>query len=378
MILGALIDAGAPADRLKESLGRLGLSGFALDIYATNKNGFRATKVDVQVSDQKTSRRLPEIDALVSESVLPEQIKTRALAVMQKIGEVEAHIHGIPLEQVHLHELGGLDTIVDVVGTLLCLEFLEVSAVISSPLPLGRGFIQGAHGQIPLPAPATLALLEGIPVYGVDLNTELVTPTGAALLRTLAAEFGPIPAMNLLATGYGAGGRDLPIPNILRVLIGERHQHTRQRLESLVMLETNIDDLNPEVYEYVMERLFQGGALDVTLTAIQMKKNRPGTQISVLAPPTMAEELSAILFQETSTLGIRRRYIERLSLPRRIYTVTTPYGEVHVKAAYLDGARIKFAPEYEDCRRLARHTGVSLVTIYRAAEQAAAKLLSSP
>ena len=278
---------------------------------------------------------------------------------------------------MHLHELGGLDTIIDVVGTLLGLELLGVQQVYASPLPLGRGFTRGAHGAIPLPAPATLALLEGVPVVGSDLDIELVTPTGAALLTSLVESFGPIPAMTLESTGYGAGTKDLPIPNIIRLLLGTLDTEANQIIESLMMLETNIDDLNPEIYEYVMARLLEAGALDVTLTPIQMKKNRQGTQLSVLCKPHHTEQMTAILFSETSTLGNRKQLVERYSLPRSVHSIETSYGPVRVKVASLGSQATKISPEYEDCRKLAETNNVPLLEIYKAVESLAHDLLSS-
>jgi uncharacterized protein (TIGR00299 family) protein len=372
MILGALLDAGLPEARLRERLAALRLDDFDLRCYRVNKNGFSATKVDVMVADDVPERHLPDIEAIVLESDLPTTIKDKAIAIFQRLGEVEAEIHGTTLDHVHLHELGGVDTIVDVVGALAGLEVLGVERVVASPLPLGRGFIKGAHGQIPLPAPATVGLLKGVPVVGSDLNVELVTPTGAALLSSLAAEFGPIPAMTLTATGYGAGGRDLPIPNLLRLLVGEQTTPIDTISEVLVMLETNIDDLNPEIYDYVMARLFAANALDVFLSPIQMKKNRPATLLRVLCQPADVEALMKILFTETSTLGVRQQMVTRHCLSRSIQTVETPYGPVRVKVARWDEGGVKAAPEYNDCRRLAEESGVSLREVYRAAEQAAA------
>jgi uncharacterized protein (TIGR00299 family) protein len=327
------------------------------------------------------ARHLPEIEAIITESSLSPAIKERAVAIFRRLGEVEASIHATSLDQVHLHELGGVDTIVDVVGALVGLGALGIERVYVSPLPMGRGFVGGAHGSIPLPAPATLALLaqgspsgEGIPLVGVDLEVELVTPTGAALLSSLATAFGPIPPMTLAAVGYGAGGRDLPIPNVLRLLVGERATPNEAIAETLTLLETNVDDLNPEIYDYVMARLFDAGALDVFLSPIQMKKNRPATLLRVLCQPGDADALMAILFAETSTLGVRRQSVTRHCLTRTTHTVETPYGPVRVKVAYWGEGQVKAAPEYDDCRRLAEASGVPLREVYRAADAAAKAL----
>ncbi len=375
MILGALIDAGLPEITLRERLAALNLDDFELRCRRVDKNGFAATKVDVIVADDAPARCLPDIEAIVTESDLPPAIKERAVSIFRRLGEVEAGIHGVALEQVHLHELGGVDTIVDVVGALAGLDALGIERVIASPLPMGRGFVRGAHGQIPLPAPATLALLKGAPIVGSNLDMELVTPTGAVLLSSLAETFGPIPAMTLTSVGYGAGGRDLPIPNVLRLLLGNQPAPAEGSVETLALLETNIDDLNPEIYDYVMGRLFKSGALDVLLTPIQMKKNRPATQLSVLCRPADVDKLTAILFAETSTLGVRRQMVQRHCLARSIHQVETPYGSVRVKVARWGQDQIKAAPEHEDCRQLDESSGIPLREVYRAAEQSAGELL---
>ncbi len=374
MILGALLDAGLPLATLQERLAALPLRDFALDARRVSKNGFSATKVDVVVRDDAPERHLAEIAAIVEAGDLAPGIKERALAIFRRLAEVEAGIHGTTLDHVHLHELGGVDTIVDVVGCLVGLDALGIERVYASPLPLGRGFIQAAHGQIPLPAPATVALLRGAAIVGSDIEKETVTPTGAALLTALAAGFGPIPAMTLTAVGYGAGGRDLPIPNVVRLLIGDGAAPTHLGVESVVILETNIDDLNPQVYDYVMARLFKAGALDVFLTPIQMKKNRPGTLLRVICRPDDSGPLTDILLAETSTLGVRQQIMARVSLRREVRPVETPYGQVRVKIATLGDGMRRVAPEYDDCRRLAEETGAPLREIARAAERAAESL----
>jgi hypothetical protein len=447
MILGALVDAGLPLETLRERLSALRLADFELRARRVAKNAFAATKVDVVVADDVPERRLADIEAIVMDSDLAPAIKERAVAIFRRMGKAEAHIHGTTMADVHLHELGGVDTIVDVVGALVGLDELGVEQVVVSPIPLGRGVIRGAHGQIPLPAPATVSLLKGAPIVGSPLEMETVTPTGAALLTSLASSFGPIPAMTLEALGYGAGSRDLPIPNVIRLLIGEstpalkhqamhhhphphehghehphdhehdhehphhhdqeehdhehphehphehdhphhhdhehdhEHSHTFQppstvyRLPStspittLSVLETNIDDLNPEIYEYVMGKLFEAGALDVYLAPIQMKKNRPAILLRVLCRPDDVPAMTAILFAETTTLGIREQTVTRHALPRVIEHVDTPYGPVHVKVAELPDGTTKRAPEYEDCRRLAEEHGVPLREVYWAASK---------
>jgi uncharacterized protein (TIGR00299 family) protein len=351
MILGALLDA-----------------GFELEVTRVIKSGFSATKLNVHVKDEVPERNLRDIDAIITSSNLPADIMEKSVAIFHRLGEVEAGIHGTSLDKVHLHELGGVDTIVDVVGVLLGLKTLGIERVHASPVPLSRGVIRGAHGKIPLPAPATVALLKGIPIVGSEIDKELVTPTGAVLLTSLADTWGQIPSMKLESVGYGAGGRDLPIPNILRVLIGECETYEMASFGSLVMLETNIDDMNPEIYNFLMDILFDAGALDVFITPIQMKKNRPAVLLQVLAKPDDASNLRQILFEETTTLGVRQVAIERYALDREIREIETPYGKVRVKVARFRKGRIKIAPEYEDCRKLADLHNIPIREIYQSAE----------
>ena len=365
MILGALLDTGLSIDTLRNLLEALNLSEFTIQAEKVDKNGFSATKVDIRVKKQPPERHLDEIKTVIQNSSLPKSIQTRALLIFERIAETEAAIHNKTIDQVHLHELGGTDTIIDVVGTLLALDHLGISSVYASPVPLGKGFVEGAHGQIPLPSPATIALLKEVPVYGKEIESELVTPTGAALLAELVDGFGPAPPMILENVGYGAGGRDLPIPNLLRVLIGEISQFGKTTLDHLAILETNLDDLNPEIYPYVVESLFEGGALDVTLTPIHMKKNRPGTQIQVLCEPVDVDAMRLILFRETTTLGIKQYFIERYALPRTIREIETPYGKVRVKIAELSPELKKISPEYEDCRKLAIEKGIPITSVYQ-------------
>jgi hypothetical protein len=377
MLLGALVDAGAPLEGLRAGLAALPLAGYELTARRVSKHGIGATQVEVVIHDRATERRLSEILAIVESSGLNTALRQKAQAIFQRIGEVEAGIHGAAVESVHLHELGGLDTIVDVVGVLLGLELLGVEKLVVSPLPLGRGYVQTAHGWLPLPAPATLELLEGLPVTGSEIEKELVTPTGAALLAGLAQGFGPIPPMRLLKTGYGAGRRDLPVPNLLRLLVGEAVEPAASPaypVETLACLECNLDNLNPEIYGYVFERLFAVGALDVWLAPIQMKKNRPGTLLSVLCREGQAAALLDILFRETTTLGARKFPVQRYYLEREFIEVQTEYGPVRVKVARGGGQALQVAPEYEDCRRLAEQTGAPLQAVYRAALRAAGEV----
>jgi len=365
MILGAMVDAGLSIDILKKLLAGLNLNEFDILAKIVDKNGFCATKVDVLVTEQPPERHLKEIKDIIQKSSLPQTVQNRALQIFERIAGAEAAIHNKSVDQVHLHELGGTDTIIDITGALLALEHLEISKIYASPVPMGKGFVKGAHGQIPLPAPATAALLKGIPVYGRDIDAELVTPTGAALLADLVDDFGPAPPMILETIGYGAGGRDLPIPNLLRVLIGEITPAESATLNRLAVLETNLDDLNPEIYPYVIESLFSAGALDVTLSPVQMKKNRPGTQIQVLCEPVEVDAMRSILFQETTTLGIKQIMVDRYALPRTIQEVETPYGKIRVKIAKISPDIKKISPEFEDCRKAAQKHGIPISQIYQ-------------
>jgi uncharacterized protein (TIGR00299 family) protein len=376
MILAAMLDAGLPEKELRRGLASLRLPDYELAIRRVVKNGFSATQVAVDVSKDAPERHLGDLQTLLQDSDLPEEIRVQASAIFQRLAEVEAGIHGTSIEQVHLHELGGVDTVVDVCGALLGLKILGVERLSASTAPLGGGFVQGAHGQIPLPAPATVRLLQGVPIRGRDVEAELVTPTAAVLLTQLAESFGPIPSMRLVTSGYGAGHRDLPFPNLLRLLLGETDEVGGASLETLVTLETNIDDLNPEVYDYLIDRLLKQGALDVTLSPLQMKKNRPATQVWVLCRPPDAERMMSILFEETSTLGIRKSLVERYALERQVLPVQTIYGEVRVKLARWSQGQQRAAPEYEDCRRLAAQQGIPLHVVYQAAQLAAVSLVS--
>ena len=366
MLLGALLDAGLALDDLRAGLAGLHLAGFSLAASRVMRGPFAAMKLDVEISDTVTARRLSDIQAIISASELPASVRTRSLHVFERMVSVEAGIHQAAVEHVHLHELGALDTIADVTGFFLGLHIMGIEQVVVSPVPLGRGVIVGAHGRIPLPAPATVALLSGVPVVGVEHSVETVTPTAAALLTEAAASFGVIPAMTLTAVGYGAGGRLAPEPNVLRVLIGETEADGEHELSTLDMIETNIDDMNPEWHGYLIERLLADGALDVYLTPIVMKKNRPAILLSVLCRPHDTARLRDVVAAETTTLGMRVQQVKRYALPRISITVETPYGPVRVKVAGA-GSAPKAAPEYEDCRRIAQQSKIPLRVVYEAA-----------
>ena len=368
MLLGALLDAGLELDALRESLDGLVLPGWSFETQRVTRRGIAATWLDVRVHDEKTERHLRDLLDVIAASRLPADVQATSAHILTRLGEAEAQIHAHPLEHVHLHELGGLDTIVDVVGVVMGLHLLGVQRVVVSPFPLARGRITMAHGNFPLPAPATLALVQGAPIVGVDGERETVTPTAAAILTTLAHAYGTLPRMTPHAIGYGAGTRDDPTPNVLRVVLGTSASDAAV-MESIVELETNIDDMNPQVYDYLMAQLFDAGALDVTLTPMQMKKNRPATWLRVFAPVDRVAELRAIILNETTTLGVRERIVQRYALAREIIAVETEFGALRAKVARRPNGTRTVMPEYDDCVRVAREQGVPLQTIWDTVKQ---------
>jgi len=367
MILGALLDARLELKALKAELAKLPVRGYCLKVSKVRKAGIAGTYLDVEVTGRHQERRLANILALIRRSALGSEIKDTASEVFRRLARAEARAHGTTAEKVHFHEVGAVDCLVDVVGSVAGLKLLGIERIQVSPLNLGRGTIQCAHGTLPVPAPGTSYLLKGIPVYQDELQGELVTPTGAAILTTIAKGFGPLPRMKVSAIGYGAGTLDLPRPNLLRVLIGETGRGVFEA-DRVVLLETNLDDLNPQFYDHVMDLLFKRGALDVFLIPIQMKKNRPGVKLSVLSKAEHEEVMTNCLLEETSTLGVRRQEMERVCLSRVTRVVQTPFGKIPVKVATTGGRVLNYAPEYEACRRVAVKTGIPLKRIYEEAK----------
>ena len=354
MTVGALIDAGADRGELVRALESLG-TGAAFRIEKTKRRGIAAAKFNVSGGDAKGHRHLADILGLIAKSQLGARAKQNAAAVFERLGAAEAKVHDIPIAQVHFHEVGAVDSICDIVGACAAFDLLGVETIYSSPLNVGSGTVETEHGVLPVPAPATAELLAGKPVYARGPSLELTTPTGAAIAATLAAEFGPMPSMRISATGYGAGDKDFTEhANVLRVLVGEASGAVEATTVSV--LEANIDDSSPQVLGYAMERLLEAGALDVTLESVLMKKNRAGTLVRVIAKPEDREMLAQLLFAETSTLGLRIYSAERRVKARTTVEVETPHGKVRIKIAE-NGS---FAPEYEDCRKLARASGVPL------------------
>ncbi|NOZ64666.1 MAG: nickel pincer cofactor biosynthesis protein LarC [Caldiserica bacterium] len=357
MFLSALLDAGLPFELLKAELDKLN-ANFEVEVTKVKRNGIIATRLVVK--EEKVKRGLEEIVEIINKSKLELEVKQKAVKMFERLQAVEKKIHG----EVHtFHELGLLDTIVDVVGAIVGLKILNVEKVFAGKVNVGGGFVNTEHGTVPVPAPATTELLKGIPVYSTGVTSELVTPTGALLLSEFVDEF-RMPEIKIESVGYGAGGKTIKnFPNLLRVYLGVGESIEARK----ILIETNIDDLNPEIYEYVMERLFQHGALDVYLTPVHMKKNRPGILLSCLCREGEKEKLVEIIFQETSTTGLRVFYPERIELERYIKTVHTEYGEVEVKIAKYRGKIMSVSPEYETCKKIAAKKNIPLKEVYRAA-----------
>jgi pyridinium-3,5-bisthiocarboxylic acid mononucleotide nickel chelatase len=357
MTVGALIDAGADSGAVVLALEGLG-TGAKFTIEKTKRCGITASKFRVTGGHATGHRHLKNILELIDASALPGSVKQAASAVFQRLGEAEAKVHDISIDKVHFHEVGAVDSICDIVGACAAFDLLDVDEIHSSPVNVGSGTVKTEHGVLPVPAPATAELLTGKPVYARGPSVELTTPTGAAIAVTLASEFGSLPPMQITATGYGAGDKDFQEhANVLRVLIGETSR--AEEATTVAVLEANIDDSSPQVLGYAMERLLEAGALDVTLESVLMKKNRPGTLVRVIAKPEDREALAQLMFAETSTLGLRIYSAERRVKERHTLEVETPHGKVRIKVAE-DGS---YAPEYEDCRKLARETGVPLKQI---------------
>jgi len=376
MAIGALLDAGLSFEALRTQLAALNISGYALAAEKVKKHGIAGTKFHVDVHDPGPHhRRLRDIDAILRASRLESQIQERALAVFARLAEAEAIIHQTAVDDVHFHEVGAIDSIVDITGTVIGLHVLGVQRVMASPVNVGAGFVRAAHGVLPVPPPATAELLKGAPTYARGQDGELTTPTGAALLATLAEAFGPLPALCVEQIGYGAGTKDLPhAPNLLRVFIGE--DNTRGDADLITVLEANLDDMNPEWFEYAQEQLFAQGALDVFYTPIFMKKNRPATKLTVLCEVGKVDVLADVLFRDTSTFGVRTYEVRRQKLQRFSQVVDTRYGPIAVKIGQWRGQVVQVSPEYESCRQAARRGGVPLKDVYQAAEAQARGMLT--
>lgn len=433
MFLGALIDLGLSPEILSAELGKLPLQGYQLQTNRVDKRGVQAMQFKVILMEsggahladsefievdptrapvgqeehgvenepdhqhvEYPQRSLPEILAVIRDSSLSSKVKSLAESIFLRLAKAEGQVHGMPAEQVHFHEVGGKDAIIDIVGAAIGLDQLGVEAVYASPLPLGAGFIRSAHGLYPVPGPATANLLRGVPVYTSQSNGEMVTPTGAAIITTITQSFGPMPPMVVQAIGYGSGTRQREYPNVLRAFLGEsypvsgegplgaragrdphpqQHQiptgeHGYHQAEAMV-IEANIDDMNPQLFEHLSDRLLAAGALDIVLIPVQMKKGRPGMLLHILAYPTSVEELLVIVFSESTSIGARTYTVTKRMLQRETLLLETPYGKVRAKASWLGERMVNLSPEYEDCREIAHRQGVPLKEVYAAALVAA-------
>jgi len=366
MFLGAMIDIGLPKSILLEEVAKLGVEAFDIEVKWDERMRIYGTHVKVRVRENDGPQRsYREIKRMIEESPLDQPVKERSLDIFHRLASAEAKIHGEKIDEVHFHEIGALDSIVDVVGAAVGVNYLAIEQVFASRIPVGSGFVKGQHGRLPVPAPATLEILKGIPIYSSSLNEELVTPTGAAILTSFAAGFGDIPEMRIESLGYGVGDKVFEeIPNVLRIILGEGEGPCEG--DRVWVVETDIDDMSPEIYGYLMEKLPEAGALDMTFTPIQMKKNRPGITIKVLCHEPEVNVVIDTLFRESTSIGVRLYPVHRAKLSRRIEKVETKYGTVRLKVSTDHRGRIiNMMPEYEDCRRIAKTMGIPLKEVYR-------------
>lgn len=370
MIVASLLDAGADADALRDGLAELNLDDYSLSIEPVTKQGFAATRFQVQLGDpvRQPARGLQDVAALLEASSLPVTVTDKAARIFERLAHAEARVHGTSVEKVHFHEVGAVDAIVDIVGAVLALESLGVERVVCSPVPVGSGTVTCAHGVLPVPAPATAELLRGVPTARSDEVGELTTPTAAAVLTTLADDFGPMPSLTISAIGYGAGTREgAKLPHLLRVLVGEVSGDGE--VDEIAVVETNLDDASPELVAHCMERALEAGALDTYAVPIHMKKSRSGVVLTVLCRLEQVPAMERVLFAETPTFGVRRHTVARAKMQRRHETVTTPYGDVRIKVGEREGV-VTASPEYEDCKAVAIEHGIALREVIAAANAA--------
>jgi uncharacterized protein (TIGR00299 family) protein len=370
MILGALIDAGVQPRALIEQLELLGVGGWKIDFDKVDRSGIGATHARVQTAPQHAHRHLSDILKIIDESRLGQSVKDRAAQIFSLLAGAESRVHNQPIDKIHFHEVGALDAIIDVCGAAIGFELLGIAQFISSPLRVGAGMTEMAHGRFPIPPPAVAELLKDKPIYGGDIAGEFVTPTGAAIVSAVCAQFGPVPPMKIAATGYGAGTREHQgFPNVLRVLVGETAAATGVD-ENLLMIETNIDDLSPQIVGYVMDQALELGALDCYLTPTQMKKNRPGILLSILCRPAEREQFLQMIFKETTTIGARSYQVMRRALARETVRVETQFGPIDVKVASLNNGVVNAMPEFEQCQAAAKNASVALRAVQEAARAA--------
>jgi len=363
MILAAFLDGHVPFNHLKAELQKLNLAGYTLELNDTLKHHISAKKFNVICNDTSTHRHLNTITDLINKSSLSAYVKENSIAVFNLLGEQESKVHNIPLEKVHFHEVGAIDSIIDIVGAFICLDYIKADAIYTSTLPVSYGTFKAAHGTLPVPAPATLAILKDFPLRSVQIEGELVTPTGAAILKHITQ--GQLPGEQTIKNekiGYGAGSKDFKeLPNFIRIWQGTLE--TAVRNETLLQLETNIDDMNPEIYPFVLEQLFKQGVNDAWLTNVIMKNGRPGNQLAVLLNPDILDQVKSIIFKETTTIGFRYSFVQREILSREFSHIESPWGEVQVKAVDLNGQR-RVLPEYKECERIAREYKISILEVY--------------
>lgn len=375
MILGALAGVGVDPRELLERLSLLGVSGYEIDFEKVDRSGISATHARVRTGHEHAHRHLSDILKIINESKLSDGVRNRAVKIFSRLAEAEARIHNIPVERIHFHEVGALDAIIDVVGACIGFELLGIERFVCSELHVGSGMVEMAHGRFPVPPPAVVELLKGAPIYSSDIKGELVTPTGAAIIRAVCHEFGPLPKMKIERTGYGAGTREYQkFPNVLRLMLGDDAGSEASSDEQLIVIETNIDDMSPQIYGHVMEQALRRGALDCYFTSVQMKKNRPGTLISILCRPSDRDAICELLLTETTTLGVRFLEVQRRALERETMSVETEFGSIDVKVARLNGRIVKEMPEYEQCRSAAQRANVTLQAVERAARASFLKL----
>jgi uncharacterized protein (TIGR00299 family) protein len=369
MILAALIDAGVGRETLVSELRKLAVPGFDLEVVKVHRAGISAVKANVKVPHEHQHRNLRDIEEIIENSALETSVKVRAINIFRRLGEAEAKVHGMPVGEVHFHEVGAMDSIIDIVGCCVGFDLLGIERFASSRINVGNGFVRMAHGTFPVPPPAVAELLKGVPIFSNEIEGELTTPTGAAIISTLSNSYGSVPEIRGEVIGYGAGSREYEkFPNVLRTIIGDAFDSIGTlSTEDLVLLETNIDDLSPQVSGYVLERSLELGALDSWLTPIVMKKNRPGVLLSVLCSQADRARLSEFIFRETSTIGLRSRRVERQALERETITVGTEFGPITVKIARLGDEIINVMPEFEEAKSLAEKHGVPVSKIQSAA-----------
>jgi len=392
MLLGAMLDLGLPLDTLKEHLGKLALTDYELTLGQVVKCGVTAMQFRVEThfdqSDCSTRRTrgpdahgcsLKTIEQIIREAEIPPHPQERALKAFRRIGTVEAGIHGVPVESIHFHEIGAIDSIIDICGYFIALELMDIERVISSPLPLGKGFVETTHGRMPVPAPATAKLLEGIPVTDNGMEGEVLTPTGALLLSESAEAFQTMPSMTVASVGHGSGEKNQPIPNIVRAFLGESssNPYATSQPDIVSVLETNIDDMSAEIFPHIIEGLMSRGALDAFVTPTIGKKGRPASLLTALCPPEKHDALTLYLIQETTTLGVRHRISARTTVERNWIDVTLPWGQVRVKRGRYKGKTVNLAPEFEDCRNLAESAGIPLKEVLDTATAYARQVLKN-